>query len=215
MDICWKFIALSQKEKQKSFFDQFLLCTECLPHRGILLYAVLIHCVSWSKYEQERNQIIVLAFLMADNGFDVYLGNARGNSYSLKHKTLGIESQKFWDFSWHEIGIYDLPAMIDFVLNRTRSENLFYFGHSQGTTSFFVLLSMKPEYNQKIIQGHLLTPSAFFSNYPNFFVHPLINVFPVWTIQLNAFFLIVQVSGNTKINEKRERLLRFIRGFGR
>lgn len=116
---------------------------------------------------------------MADNGFDVYLGNARGNSYSLKHKTLGIESQKFWDFSWHEIGIYDLPAMIDFVLNRTRSENLFYFGHSQGTTSFFVLLSMKPEYNQKIIQGHLLTPSAFFSNYPNFFVHPLINVFPV------------------------------------
>lgn len=127
----------------------------------------------------EQPWILHSAYLLADKGFDVFLGNARGNDYGLKHKTLSMESTDFWNFSWHEIGIYDIAAMIDLALNRTRSESLFYFGHSQGTTALFVLLSMKPEYNQKISQAHLMGPSAFLKEYPNVFVAPLIAIAPV------------------------------------
>ncbi|KAJ6631767.1 Lipase 3, partial [Pseudolycoriella hygida] len=85
-----------------------------------------------------------LAYLMADNGFDVWLGNARGNIFSQSHKTLSTDSHDFWKFSFHEIGVYDLPAMIDYALEKGNTTSLTYCGHSQGTTVVFVLLSMRP-----------------------------------------------------------------------
>lgn len=107
-----------------------------------------------------------LAYFLADNGYDVWLGNARGSRHSMKHKTLSPDSGDFWNFSWHEIGFYDLPAMIDYMLNETKTSKAFYAGHSQGTTSLFVLLSTRPEYNEKIIQAHLMAPSAFRKKLP-------------------------------------------------
>lgn len=59
------------------------------------------------------------------------------------------------------MGYYDLPSIIDYVLNETCSSNIHYIAHSQGTTSFLVLMSSRPEYNQKIMQAHLMAPPAF------------------------------------------------------
>jgi lysosomal acid lipase/cholesteryl ester hydrolase len=59
------------------------------------------------------------------------------------------------------MGFFDLPAMIDYMLKETNSLRTFYVGHSQGCTSLLVLLSTRPEYNQKIIQGHLFNPAIF------------------------------------------------------
>ena len=80
----------------------------------------------------------------------------RGSKHSMKHKTFNTESKEFWNFSWHEMGIFDLPAMIDYMLNTTNESNCYYVGHSEGTTSLLVLLSDLPQYNQKIIQAHLM-----------------------------------------------------------
>lgn len=52
--------------------------------------------------------------------------------------------------SFHELGIYDLPTIIDHILNLTKQEHLFYIGYSMGATAGFILCSTKPEYNQKI-----------------------------------------------------------------
>ncbi|XP_037040292.1 lysosomal acid lipase/cholesteryl ester hydrolase-like [Bradysia coprophila] len=47
-----------------------------------------------------------LAFELANNGYDVWIGNARGTEFSKKHQSLHPNSAKFWDFSFHEIAAY-------------------------------------------------------------------------------------------------------------
>jgi gastric triacylglycerol lipase len=113
---------------------------------------------------------IALAYLLSSSGYDVWLGNSRGNKYSTSHVNLSSEANVFWQFSWHEIGHDDLPTMIDHMLNVTGSKKAFYVGHSQGTTSLLVLLSTRPEYNKKIIQADLLAPAAFMGNIPHPFL---------------------------------------------
>ncbi|KAL0869543.1 hypothetical protein ABMA27_005810 [Loxostege sticticalis] len=105
-----------------------------------------------------------MAYLLASEGYDVWLGNARGNKHSRHHTEFKSSDALFWDFSWHEIGCYDLPAMIDYALNTTEQTSLKYIGHSQGTTSFFVMASEKPEYNEKISLMVALSPVAFMTH---------------------------------------------------
>ncbi|XP_013111658.2 lipase 3 [Stomoxys calcitrans] len=105
-----------------------------------------------------------LAYLLADAGFDVWLGNARGNIYSRNNTVISLKNPKFWRFDWHEIGTIDLPTMIDYILDKTGEEKIHYAGHSQGTTAYFVMMSERKEYNDKIKSAHMLAPCAFFEH---------------------------------------------------
>ncbi|XP_055918358.1 lipase 3-like [Eupeodes corollae] len=102
-----------------------------------------------------------LAYVLADAGYDVWMGNHRGNVYSRKHIKLSPDESDFWKFSWHELGIFDMPAMIDYVLGKTNQDQLHFIGHSQGATVFFVLLSELPKYNAKFKTSFMLAPIAF------------------------------------------------------
>lgn len=93
------------------------------------------------------------------------MGNARGNYYSRKHVSLDPDKDdKFWKFSWNEIGLYDLPKMIDHILETTGKSKMQYIGHSQGGTTFFVMASEKPEFNDKISLMQGLGPAAYLAH---------------------------------------------------
>lgn len=102
-----------------------------------------------------------LAFQLADCGFDVWLLNVRGNTYSRKNVCFPPTNPQFWQFSWHEIGIYDLPETIDYILWVTGQPQIHYVGHGQGSTVFFVLASERPPYMDKIITAQLMSPAAY------------------------------------------------------
>ena len=75
------------------------------------------------------------------------------------------------------MGIYDVPAMIDYIIEQTKQEKIFMISHSQGTTAFFVMASERPEYQEKIIASFALAPVAFVSNIK----HPLYRVLSTFT----------------------------------
>jgi lysosomal acid lipase/cholesteryl ester hydrolase len=105
-----------------------------------------------------------LAYMLSDLGYDVWMGNSRGNRYSNTHISLNNETQAYWDFSWHEIAVQDLPSMIDYTLTYTGQSKLHYVGHSMGTTVYIVLISELPNYGDKIISSQLLAPAAYMHN---------------------------------------------------
>lgn len=108
-----------------------------------------------------------IAYNFADNGYDVWLGNARGNIYSRNNTKISLNHPDFWSFSWHEIGTIDIPTLIDYILEVTGESKIHYVGHSQGTTVFFVMTSLRPEYNEKIKTAHMLAPAIFMGNCTN------------------------------------------------
>ena len=101
---------------------------------------------------------------MSDKGYDVWLGNARGNRHSSIHTSYYPESKKYWSFSWNEIGYYDLPAMFNYMLMTTARPAAYFIGHSQGSTALLVMLTTRPEYNDKVIKAHLMATPAHMYN---------------------------------------------------
>ncbi|KAK9504231.1 hypothetical protein O3M35_010609 [Rhynocoris fuscipes] len=112
-----------------------------------------------------------LAFLLAEAGYDVWMTNFRGNYYSRGHVKYDRSMTSYWNFSFHECGYYDIPAFIDKIILVTGYPQVFYIGHSMGTTAFIVMASSRPEYNAKIRAALLMaqvviTPSLNELSFP-------------------------------------------------
>ncbi|XP_075531808.1 gastric triacylglycerol lipase-like isoform X2 [Dermacentor variabilis] len=88
-------------------------------------------------------------YLFADNGFDVWAMSMRENKPYISHKTLSPDEPEYWQFSFDEMGRYDVAACIDHVLNATGASKLTVVGFSQGTLANFILHSTRPEYSKK------------------------------------------------------------------
>nr|ALL42058.1 lipase 3-like precursor protein [Antheraea pernyi] len=103
-----------------------------------------------------------LAYILSDSGYDVWLANARGNTYSRAHVSRNIDTFAFWNFTFHDISQNDLPAVIDYIMEiKGWDIKINYIGHSMGTTVLFALLSTKTEYNKVLRAGFALAPVAY------------------------------------------------------
>jgi len=88
------------------------------------------------------------------------MGNFRGNNYSRGHLWLDPKSHVYWQFSWDEMAKYDLPAMLDYVLQNTGVAKIQYMGHSMGTMTAFALFSFNTTLASRIDNMFALGPVA-------------------------------------------------------
>ena len=113
--------------------DGYILQMHRLPRKNSRGFPVLIlhGLLQASDYFllDSRNQS--LPFILWDAGFDVWLGNNRGNKYSRRHLELRPNDPRFWKFSMDQMGRFDIPAMVEHILAVTRKKKINFIGHSQ------------------------------------------------------------------------------------
>ncbi|KAJ8927984.1 hypothetical protein NQ314_019512 [Rhamnusium bicolor] len=104
-----------------------------------------------------------LAHVLNEMGYDVWLVNFRGTRYSTGHEYLTVDNLEYWSFSFHEMGIYDLPKALNLVLKTTNKRSI-YIGYSMGTTVSYVFSSELPVEASSYLKGIIsLAPVAHLS----------------------------------------------------
>lgn len=62
------------------------------------------------------------------------MGNNRGSLYGYGHENLSPfnkdDQEKFFDYSFYELGQHDAPAQIDYVRLKTKTDKIVFIGHS-------------------------------------------------------------------------------------
>ena len=98
---------------------------------------------AWCFFQLESKS---LPFLLMKEGYDIWLGNSRGNNFSLKHKTKDPKNKKsgFFEFTIDDYAKYDLPSTIKYIKSKTGGKKMSYIAHSQGSTIFFMLYMTNP-----------------------------------------------------------------------
>lgn len=83
------------------------------------------------------------------------------------------------------MGIYDLPAMFDYVTAVTGQNRMHFIGISQSTSVYFAMASERPEYNDKIISMHALSPIALMGHMPSLIIQTGVKVLGLLNVRRN------------------------------
>ncbi|XP_064971684.1 triacylglycerol lipase 2-like [Musa acuminata AAA Group] len=121
----------------------------------LLQHGVLMDGMTWLLNPPQQS----LAFVLADNGFDVWITHGRGTRWSRRHESLDTSNPAYWAWSWDELASFDLPATVGFVFRKT-GRKLHYVGHSMGTLTALSAFS-EGKLVDKIKSAALLTPVAY------------------------------------------------------
>jgi len=108
-----------------------------------------------------------IPLVLASAGYDVWLGNNRGNKYSCKHTSKKASHDDFWDFCLDEMIRYDLPTMIEYVLAQSGAETLTIIGFSQGTAQSFACLSSNSQIAKRVNLFIALAPVSAVKGFSN------------------------------------------------
>lgn len=71
--------------------------------------------------------------------------------------------EQFWNYSFHEIGVYDIAAQVDYV-NRFRNQKIIYVGFSLGTTTAAIYSSTYPEIAENKVKIFIKLAPFIFTN---------------------------------------------------
>ncbi|KAI2619653.1 alpha/beta-hydrolase [Hypoxylon sp. NC1633] len=139
-------------------------------HHGLLMNSEVWVCLT----DAQR----CLPFVLVERGFDVWLGNNRGNKYSKKSINYPPTSIEFWNFSVDEFAFHDIPDSINYILETTRQKSLSYIGFSQGTAQAFASLAVHPKLNEQVNVFIALAPAMSPAGLNNGIVDALIKASP-------------------------------------
>ncbi|XP_034210141.1 triacylglycerol lipase 2-like isoform X2 [Prunus dulcis] len=127
----------------------------------LLQHGLLMDGITWLLLPPDQS----LAFLLADNGYEVWLGNTRGTKYSLGHTSLSPDDPAYWEWSWDELVAYDLPATFQYVHDQT-GQKIHYVGHSLGTLVALGAFCKDQQLN-RLRSAVLLSPIAYVGQIPS------------------------------------------------
>ncbi|VEU20049.1 DEKNAAC100635 [Brettanomyces naardenensis] len=136
-----------------------------------LLMSSEVWCVRVNKDDN-------IPFRLCELGYDVFLGNNRGNKYSCKQRDLNVKDRKFWDFSIDEFAVYDMPACVDYVLNFKKASSLTFIAFSQGCSQILASLSINRELNEKIDKLILIAPATTPKRLSNWLINSIVHFQP-------------------------------------
>ncbi|KAJ7946109.1 Lipase [Quillaja saponaria] len=139
-------------------------------HPVLLQHGLFMAGDGWFLNSPEQS----LGFILADHGFDVWVGNVRGTRWSHGHTSLSEEDREFWDWSWQELALHDLAGIIQYINSMTNSK-LFVVGHSQGTIMSFAAFT-QPEIVEMVEAAALLSPISYLDHISAPFVLRLVNM---------------------------------------
>jgi lysosomal acid lipase/cholesteryl ester hydrolase len=123
----------------------------------LLVHGLLNSAGAWIMHEPDK----ALAYILADSGYDCWLLNCRGCTYSRDHEEYSVADKEFWDFSFHEMGVYDIPAVIHHILTLTGYQQLSYIGHSLGSTKLMIAINEDEQIVNKIKMFICLAPAVY------------------------------------------------------
>lgn len=142
--------------------DNYVLTLFRIPGKGkpvFLLHGLVVTAESFIINQCAKSP----AFILADNGYDVWLGNLRGNHISSKHEKMSNEHDDYWDFTFEDFIDYDFKSFVTFIKSSTNSNKIVVVGHSLGGVIITNAISIHPEYKNHISLAILLgTPGATF-----------------------------------------------------
>ncbi|CAL8139219.1 unnamed protein product [Prunus armeniaca] len=144
----------------------------------LLQHGVFLDASSWLLNPPDQ----ALPFILADNGFDVWLVNSRGTSPSRGHTSLSPKDPAYWDWSWDELVAYDLPASFQYVNNQT-GHKLHYVGHSLGTLTALAAFSEEKLLNL-LRSAALLSPVAYLGHISSLILRPAVDIFAAEKLKL-------------------------------
>jgi len=102
-----------------------------------------------------------LPYMLSEKGYDVWLGNNRGDGQTTVNIHYNSTQSAYWQFTWDDMANYDLPAHINYVLNVTGVQSLSYMGHSEGTTQAFSGFVLHPDVAAKVNVFIAMAPVVF------------------------------------------------------
>ena len=145
--------------------DGYILNVHRLPNPNATKTIFLQHGILASSWCWLIHTHYAPAVLLYRQGYEIFLGNNRGNIFSTNHTHLKTDSKQFWNFTFDDMAHKDLPAMLSYTSKVMKNPNakITYVAWSQGTTQFFILGSSN---NNNLLKNTVdrfiaLSPVAF------------------------------------------------------